>query len=115
MLLEDTPGYVASNFKPKSYDYKPKGIKSKDIRPTATNAWTKIAKSSAKKPAFQETEDLSERSVKNMFRQRRRNPIAGEESGYSSKSGNEFEDIYNSRYDHRLLPADKRKLAAWSS
>ena len=46
-----------------------------------------------------------------MFRPRRKNPIAGEETGYSSESGNEFEDINNSRYDHRLVPADKRKLA----
>jgi hypothetical protein len=88
-----------------------KAIKSKDIRPAAANAWTKIAKPSAREPVFQETADLSERSAKNMFRQKRRNPIAGEEPRYSSESGNEFEDINNSRYDHRLVPADKRKLA----
>jgi hypothetical protein len=29
MLLEDTPGYVDSNFKPKSYDFRPKGNKIK--------------------------------------------------------------------------------------
>jgi hypothetical protein len=115
MLLEDTPGYVANNFKPKSHDFKPKGNKSKDITryDPASSAWMKVAKASAKEPPFQETADLSERSAKNMFRPRRRNPIAGEETGYSSESGNEFEDINNSRYDHRLVPADKRKLADW--
>jgi hypothetical protein len=71
-------------------------------------------KTSAKEPECQGTEDLSERSAKNMFRKSRRSLIAGEEPGYSSESGNEFEDINNSRYDHRLVvPADKRKLVDW--
>ena len=115
MLLEDTPGYVASNFKPKSKDFKLKGNESKDITryDPASSEWMKVAKSSAREPPFQEVADLSERGAKNMSRPRRRNPIAGEETGYSSESGNEFEDINNSRYDHRLVPADKRKLADW--
>jgi hypothetical protein len=57
------------------------------------------------------TEHLSARRYKNMQRGQRFNPIAGEEKGYSSESGNDREDEDNSLYDSRLLPADKRILA----
>ena len=61
------------------------------------------------------TEDLSARHAKNMHRDvkkdRRFNPIAGEEVGYSSESGNEREDYENSQYDNRMVPADKKVRA----
>jgi hypothetical protein len=58
------------------------------------------------------TEHLSARRYKNMQRGQRFNPIVGEEKGYSSESGNDREDKDNSHYDSRLLPADKKTLAA---
>jgi hypothetical protein len=42
---------------------------------------------------------------------KRFNPIAGEEAGYSSESGNEREDYENSHYDNRMVPADKKVRA----
>jgi hypothetical protein len=61
------------------------------------------------------TENLSSRHAKNMHRDmkkdKRFNPIAGEEAGYSSESGNEKEDYENSHYDNRMVPADKKELA----
>jgi hypothetical protein len=61
------------------------------------------------------TEDLSARHTKNVHRDarkdRRFNPIAGEEVGYSSESGNEREDYENSHYDNRMVPADKKTRA----
>ncbi len=56
------------------------------------------------------TEHLSARRYKNMQRGQRVNPIAGEEKGYSSESGNDREDHDNSLYDSRLLPADEKLL-----
>jgi hypothetical protein len=61
------------------------------------------------------TKDLSTRHAKNMHRDmkkdRRFNPCAGEEVGYSSESGNEREDYENSHYDNRMVPADKKVRA----
>ncbi len=61
------------------------------------------------------TEDLSARRAKDMHRDmkkdRRFNPIAGEEMGYSSESGNEREDYENSQYDKCMVPADKKVWA----
>jgi hypothetical protein len=61
------------------------------------------------------TEDLSARRAKNthrdMKKDRRFNPCAGEEVGYSSESGNEREDYENSQYDNRMVPADKKVRA----
>ena len=61
------------------------------------------------------TKDFSARHAKNMHRDmkkdRRFNPIAGEEVGYSSESGNEREDYENSHYDNRMVPADKKARA----
>ncbi len=61
--------------------------------------------------AHEQSEHLSARRYKNMQRGQRFNPIAGEEKGYSSESGNDREDHDNSLYDSRLLPADKKLLA----
>jgi hypothetical protein len=60
------------------------------------------------------TEHLSERRFKNSQRGRRVNPIAGEEVGYASESGNEHDDRDNSFYDPRMVPSDKTLLADWA-
>jgi len=60
------------------------------------------------------TEHLSDRRFKNSQRGRRVNPIAGEEVGYASESGNEHDDRDNSFYDPRMVPSDKTLLADWS-
>ena len=60
------------------------------------------------------TEHLSDRRFKNSQRGRRVNPIAGEEVGYTSESGNEHEDHDNSFYDPRMVPSDKTLLADWA-
>jgi hypothetical protein len=60
------------------------------------------------------TDHLSERRFKNSQRGRRVNPIAGEEVGYASESGNEHEDHDNSFYDPRMVPSDKTLLADWA-
>jgi hypothetical protein len=58
------------------------------------------------------TEDLSARRAKHMHRDMKKdqrfNPCAGEEVGYSSECGNEREDYENSQYDNRMVPADKK-------
>ena len=59
------------------------------------------------------TEHLSDRRFKNSQRGPRVNPIAGEEPGYASESGNEHEDRDNSFYDPRIVPSDKALLADW--
>ncbi len=59
------------------------------------------------------TEHLSARRFKNSQRGPRVNPIAGEELGYSSESGNDMEDHDNSFYDPRMIPSDKTLLAEW--
>ncbi len=59
------------------------------------------------------TDHLSARRAKNLQRGSRFNPIAGEEKGYSSESGNAEEDRDNSFYDPRLVPSDKKLLADW--
>jgi hypothetical protein len=38
------------------------------------------------------------------------NPIAGEEKDNGSEGGNEMEDVENSLYDSRMVPADKKVL-----
>jgi hypothetical protein len=60
------------------------------------------------------TEHLSDRRFKNSQRGPRINPIAGEEVGYASESGNEHEDRDNSFYDPRMVPSDKTLLADWA-
>ncbi len=59
------------------------------------------------------TDHLSERRFKNSQRGPRVVPIAGEEPGYASESGNELEDRDNSFYDPRMVPSDKALLADW--
>jgi hypothetical protein len=59
------------------------------------------------------TDHLSARRTKNLQRGERVNPIACEEKGYSSESGNAEEDHDNSFYDPRLVPSDKTLLADW--
>ena len=59
------------------------------------------------------TEHLSDRRFKNSQRGKRVVPIAGEEPGYSSESGNEREDHDNTFYDPRMIPSDKTLLAQW--
>jgi hypothetical protein len=59
------------------------------------------------------TEHLSDRRFKNSQRGKRVIPIAGEEPGYSSESGNEREDHDNTYYDPRMIPSDKTLLAQW--
>ncbi len=45
-----------------------------------------------------------------MLRPERKIPMPGEDSEYTSESRNDQEDVDNSKYDDRLLPADERKL-----
>jgi hypothetical protein len=59
------------------------------------------------------TEHLSDRRFKNSQRDPRVVPIAGEEPGYASESGNEWEDHDNTFYDPRMIPSDKTLLAEW--
>jgi hypothetical protein len=131
MLLKDTPGYIPAP------DYKEKRSKSRTTGPKSappirknpafnpmaggadTNQWMgpppKLDVLIPKTRGDAITEDLSARHAKNMHRDmkkdRRFNPIAGEEVGYSSESGNEREDYENSHYDNRMVPADKKTRA----
>jgi hypothetical protein len=74
----------------------------------------KLASSKVKEDVeWGSTDHLSARRHKNTQRGQRFNPIAGEEVGYSSESGNDREDEDNSLYDPRLMPAEKRILADW--
>jgi hypothetical protein len=59
------------------------------------------------------TEHLSDRRFKNSQRGPRVVPIAGKEIGYTSESGNEWEDYDNTFYDPRMIPSDKTLLAEW--
>jgi hypothetical protein len=128
MLLKDTPGYIPAP------DYKEKRSQSRITRPKSAppirknpafnpmaggadaNQWMgpppKLDVLIPKTHGDAITEDLSARHAKNMHRDmkkdRRFNPIAGEEAGYSSESGNEREDYENSHYDNRMVPAEKR-------
>jgi hypothetical protein len=131
MLLKDTPGYIpAPDYKgrgPKSRATEPKPVppirKNPAVNPMAgradTNQWMgpppKLVALIPKNRVDANTEDLSARHAKNMHRDmkkdRRFNPIAGEEVGYSSESGNEREDDENSHYDNRMVPADKKARA----
>ena len=133
MLLKDTPGYIPAP------DYKGKG-KGSQSRKTGPKPAPPIRKNPAFNPMAGGadtnqwmgpppkldvlvprsrvdpiTENLSSRHEKNMHRDmkkdKRFNPIAGEEAGYSSESGNEREDYENSHYDSRMVPADKKDLA----
>ena len=133
MLLKDTPGYIPAP------DYKGKG-KGSQSRKTGPKPAPPIRKNPAFNPMAGGadtnqwmgpppkldvlvprsrvdpiTENLSSRHEKNMHRDmkkdKRFNPIAGEEAGYSSESGNEKEDYDNSHYDSRMVPADKKDLA----
>jgi hypothetical protein len=133
MLLKDTPGYIPAP------DYKGKG-KGSQSRKTGPKPAPPIRKNPAFNPMAGGadtnqwmgpppkldvlvprsrvdpiTENLSSRHEKNMHRDmkkdKRFNPIAGEEAGYSSESGNEKEDYENSHYDSRMVPADKKELA----
>jgi hypothetical protein len=131
MLLKDTPGYIpAPDYKergPQSRATEPKPEppirKNPAINPMAgradTNQWmgpppstTKLDVLIPKERVDANTEDLSARRAKNMHRDmkkdRRFNPIAGEEVGYSSESGNKRDDYENSQYDNRMVPADKK-------
>ena len=139
MLMEDTPGYIPSAHwsKPpikespsarsrsgskspikewsKSPDHE-STIRSEDGSSTVKKAMSRSAKesSSAKEDVVWGTTDhLSARRTKNLQRGPRENPIAGEEKGYSSESGNADEDHDNSFYDPRLVPSDKTLLADW--
>ena len=59
------------------------------------------------------TDHLSDRRFKNSQRPPRVVPIAGEEPGYTSESGNDMEDHDNTYYDPRMIPSDKTLLAEW--
>ena len=133
MLLKDTPGYIPAP------DYKGKG-KGSQSRKTGPKPAPPIRKNPAFNPMAGVadtnqwmgpppkldvlvprnrvdpiTENLSSRLGRNMHRDmkkdKRFNPIAGEEVGYSSESGNEKEDYDNSHFDSRMVPADKKDLA----
>jgi hypothetical protein len=134
MLMEDTPGCIPSPYwsKPpvhvasstmsrknsrsvsgsrssRSPDHE-SPIKRGDESPSVKNAMSSRVKesSSAKEDiVWGSTDHLSARRAKNLQRGPRVNPIAGEEKGYSSKSGNVEEDHDNSFYNPRLIPSDK--------
>jgi hypothetical protein len=72
-----------------------------------------VASSAKEDVVWGTTDHLSARRAKNLQRGPRVNPIAGEEKGYSSESGNAEEDHDNSFYDPRLVPSDKKLLADW--
>jgi hypothetical protein len=140
MLMEDTPGYIPSAHcsKPpikelssarsrdnsrsvsgsrnsKSPDYE-STIKSEEESSTVkktTSSSEKESSSAKEDVVWGTTEHLSARRAKNLQRGSRVNPIAGEEKGYSSESGNADEDHDNSFYDPRLVPSDKTLLADW--
>jgi hypothetical protein len=132
MLLKDTPGYIpAPDYKEKRSQPRTTGPKSAPpirknpaFNPMAggadTNQWMgpppKLDVLVPRSRVDPITENLSARHAKNMHRDmkkdKRFNPIAGEEAGYSSESGNEREDYENSHYDNRMVPADKKERAA---
>jgi hypothetical protein len=131
MLLKDTPGYIPAP------DYKGRGSQSRAtgckpvppirknpaVNPMArradANQWmgppSKLDVLIPKNRVDANTEGLSARHAKNVHRDmkkdRRFNPCAGEEVRYSSESGNEREDYENSQYDNRMVPADKKVRA----
>jgi hypothetical protein len=140
MLMEDTPGFIPSAHwskppikeslcaKSRNNSRSISGSRSSESSdhesffrnegesPTVKNATSSSAKvsSSAKEDVVWGTTDhLSARRAKNLQRGPRVNPIAGEEKGYSSESGNAEEDHDNSFYDPRLVPSDKKLLADW--
>jgi hypothetical protein len=106
MILKDTPGYIPAP------DYKEKRSQSRKTEP-------KPAPLIRKNPAFN---PMAGGANTNQWmgpppkldvlvprnRGKRFNPIAGEEAGYSSESGNEREDYENSHYENRMVPADKK-------
>jgi hypothetical protein len=53
----------------------------------------------------------SGKAQRDMTRGQRFSPNASEEKGYSSEGGNKLEDVENSLYDSRMVPADKKVLA----
>jgi hypothetical protein len=131
MLFKDTPGYIPAP------DYKERGPQSRAaerktvpfirknpaVNPMTgradTNPWMgpapKLDVLVPKNRVDAIIEDLSARHAKNMHQDMRKdkrfNPCAGEEVGYSSESGNEREDYENSQYDNRMVPADKKVRA----
>jgi hypothetical protein len=131
MLLKDTPGYIpAPDYKerrPQSRATGPKPVPPIRKNPAVnhmagradTNQWMgpppKLDLLLPKNCVDTNTKDLSARHAKNMHRDmkkdRRFNPCAGEEVGYSSESGNEREDYENSHYDNRMVLADKKVRA----
>jgi hypothetical protein len=142
MLMEDTPGYVPSAHwtKPPIQESSSAPLRS-DERERSTSRSSKSpdcpiknpiknldesssvrkqTSSSSREPSstkldvlWGSTEHLSARRFKNSQRGPRVNPIAGEELGYTSESGNDMEDHDNSFYDPRMIPSDKTLLAEW--
>ena len=79
----------------------------------ATSSSVRESSSAKEDVVWGTTDHLSARRIKNSQRGARFNPVAGEEKGYSSESGNAEEDRDNSFYDPRLAPSDKTLLADW--
>jgi hypothetical protein len=134
LLMEDTPGYVPNpNWtKPPSSVVTRSNILEGNVSRSSKSPENPIknldgsfsvmkqASSSSRESSspkldvlWGSTEHLSDRRFKNSQRGKRLIPIAGEEPGYSSESGNEREDHDNTFYDPRMIPSDKTLLAQW--
>ena len=137
MLMEDTPGFIPSAHwskppikeslcaKSRNNSRSISGSRSSESSdhesffrnegesPTvkkATSSSAKLTSSAKEDVVWGTTDHLLARRAKNVQRGPRVNPIAGEEKGYSSESGNAEEDDDNSFYDPRLVPSDKKLL-----
>jgi hypothetical protein len=137
MIMEDTPGYIPSGHwsKPPLEGSSRSSSRSSDRGASASRSGERDNRRSNESPEYHvkspsrkesrdskessvvkenvvwgSTEHLSARRYKDKQRGPRHNPIVGEEKGHSDESGNDT-DHDNCFYDHRLLPADKRKLA----
>jgi hypothetical protein len=134
MLMEDKPGFIPSahwskpsireslSARSRKDSRSVSGSRSSEssdhesfFRNEGESSTVKNATSSSAKEDVEwgTTDHLSARRAKNSLRGPRVNPVAGEEKGYSSESGNAEEDHDNSFYDPRLVPSDKKLLADW--
>jgi hypothetical protein len=140
MIITDTPGFISAPDKSirkphsKSYEQRPtekshhkedpirKDAKSEVIRrnlainPMARGSdntpWNHTPTGSTKLDVLIRKPSVNQGDLK---QGQSFNPIAGEEKGDSSEGGNEMEDVENSLYDSRMVPADKKVLmdALW--